>query len=211
LAAARLCDSAAQLQDEYRCNRHSRDACAGRIGFALAVAGLLSESLLLRTRRLQPGRHSGANRPKRAAMALPAMRTRPRRGISSLTWSRCVRMSIIATVGGQAPINRGATIVFAPIWLVLGRIPDQGVPDRSALHLADGVSKQPPLSRVSGCPLPQWLGISSCRNLRRSILGKWTTAAQLIANPAPAITCNVLHRVATDRTTRPVRSSAESN
>jgi hypothetical protein len=31
-------------------------------------------------------------------------------------------------------MNRGATIVFAPIWLVLGRIPDQGVPDRSALQ-----------------------------------------------------------------------------
>ena len=36
------------------------------------------------------------------------------------------------------------------------------------------------LSGVSGCPLPQWLGISSRRILRRSILGKWTTAVLLV-------------------------------
>jgi len=30
-----------------------------------------------------------------------------------------------ARYGGQAPMNRGATIVFAPTWLVPGRIPDQ--------------------------------------------------------------------------------------
>src|ERR1700730_10094695 len=40
-----------------------------------------------------------ANRPKRAAMALPAMRARPRRGISPSTRSRCVRMSMTAKVG----------------------------------------------------------------------------------------------------------------
>jgi hypothetical protein len=36
------------------------------------------------------------------------------------------------------------------------------------------------LPGVSGCPLPQWLGISSRRILRRSILGKWTTAVLLV-------------------------------
>jgi hypothetical protein len=56
-----------------------------------------------------------ANRPNRAAVALSAMRARPRRGISSSTWSRCVRISMTAPYGGQAPVNRGATIVFAPI------------------------------------------------------------------------------------------------
>ena len=30
-----------------------------------------------------------------------------------------------ARYGGQAPVNRGATIVFAPIRLVRGPIPDQ--------------------------------------------------------------------------------------
>ena len=40
-------------------------------------------------------------------------------------------------------------------------------------------------SGVSGCPLPQWPGISARRILRRSILGKWTTAV-LSTNPAPA-------------------------
>ena len=35
-------------------------------------------------------------------------------------------------------------------------------------------------SGVSGCPLPQWLGISARRILRRSILGKWTTAVLLV-------------------------------
>jgi hypothetical protein len=36
------------------------------------------------------------------------------------------------------------------------------------------------LSGVSGCPLPQWFGISSRRILRRSVLGKWTTALLLV-------------------------------
>jgi hypothetical protein len=40
-------------------------------------------------------------------------------------------------------------------------------------------------SGVSGCPLPQWLGISSRRNLRRSILGKWTTAVLLVQSTPP--------------------------
>ena len=30
-----------------------------------------------------------------------------------------------ARYGGQVPMNRGATVVFAPIRLVPGRIPDQ--------------------------------------------------------------------------------------
>jgi hypothetical protein len=58
-------------------------------------------------------------------MALPAMRARPRRGISSSTWPRRVRISISARYGGQAPINSSATVEFAPTWLVAGRIPDR--------------------------------------------------------------------------------------
>jgi hypothetical protein len=41
------------------------------------------------------------------------------------------------------------------------------------------------LCSVSGCPLPQWLGISSRRILRRSILGKWTTAVLLVQSTPP--------------------------
>jgi hypothetical protein len=32
-------------------------------------------------------------------MALPAMRARPRRGVSPATWSRCVKISLNARVG----------------------------------------------------------------------------------------------------------------
>jgi hypothetical protein len=32
-------------------------------------------------------------------MALPAMRARPRRGVSPATWSRCVKISLSARVG----------------------------------------------------------------------------------------------------------------
>jgi len=41
------------------------------------------------------------------------------------------------------------------------------------------------LFRVSGCPLPQWLGVSSRRILRRSILGKWTTAVLIVQITPP--------------------------
>jgi hypothetical protein len=41
------------------------------------------------------------------------------------------------------------------------------------------------LSAGSGCPRPQWLGISSRRILRRSILGKWTTAVLLVQSTPP--------------------------
>jgi hypothetical protein len=41
------------------------------------------------------------------------------------------------------------------------------------------------LSGVSGCPLPQWVGISSLRTLRRSTLGKWTIAVLLVASTPP--------------------------
>jgi hypothetical protein len=41
------------------------------------------------------------------------------------------------------------------------------------------------LSGVSGCPLSQWLGISCRRILRRSILGKWTTAVLLVGIRPP--------------------------
>jgi hypothetical protein len=60
------------------------------------------------------------------------------------------------------------------------------------------------LSGVSGCPLPQWLGISSRRILRRSILGKWTTAVLLvqITPPLPiAMVCTALQRFAPARAT----------
>jgi hypothetical protein len=56
-------------------------------------------------------------------MALPAMRARPRRGISPSTWARCVRISMTTRYGRQPPVNRGATIVFAPIRLVQDRDP----------------------------------------------------------------------------------------
>ncbi len=60
-------------------------------------AGGNSKALWPRT-RADAGQ--SANRPKRAAMALPAMRARPRRGISSSTWSRCVRIFMTARYGG---------------------------------------------------------------------------------------------------------------
>jgi hypothetical protein len=41
------------------------------------------------------------------------------------------------------------------------------------------------LSCVSGCLLPQWLGISSRRTLRRSMLGTWTTAVLLVQSTPP--------------------------
>jgi hypothetical protein len=41
------------------------------------------------------------------------------------------------------------------------------------------------LSCVSGCPRPQWLGIFSHRSLRRSKLGKWTTAVLLVQSTPP--------------------------
>jgi hypothetical protein len=40
-------------------------------------------------------------------MALPAMRARPRRGISPSTWSRCVRMSTTAKVGRAGADEQG--------------------------------------------------------------------------------------------------------
>jgi hypothetical protein len=40
-------------------------------------------------------------------MALPAMRARPRRGISSSTWSRCVRISISGRVGRVGADEQG--------------------------------------------------------------------------------------------------------
>jgi hypothetical protein len=74
-------------------------------------------------------------------MALPAMRARPRCGISSSTWSRCVRITMTARYGGQAPMNRGATIVFAPTWLVPGRFPDQPGA-RSHLFATDCITRR---------------------------------------------------------------------
>jgi hypothetical protein len=41
------------------------------------------------------------------------------------------------------------------------------------------------LSGVSACPLPHWVGIFSIRILRRSILGKCTTAVLLVQSRPP--------------------------
>lgn len=52
------------------------------------------------------------------------------------------------------------------------------------------------LSGVSGCPLPHWLGISSRRILRRSILWKWTTAVPLVQSTPPLLLVRRLIRMA---------------
>jgi hypothetical protein len=50
------------------------------------------------------------------------------------------------------------------------------------IHQCPGDASIRRLSGVSRCPLPQWLGMSSPRILRRSILGKWTTAVLLVGS-----------------------------
>jgi hypothetical protein len=42
-------------------------------------------------------------------------------------------------------------------------------------------------------------------------IGEVDDRRTISTHPAPATICNVLHRLATDRTTRPVRSPGESN